>query len=224
VSRNDFSCAVLFSGAGTTARALLDFAAEPHSHYHIDLLVTNNPRAPGIALAAEHAIELLVLPDRRRGESIPRAQWDQRLAQRFSGYKLDLLVLAGFMRILSEPFVREWQGRIVNIHPSLLPKYSGLDTHRRALEGKESEHGFSIHQVTPELDSGPLLAQGRVKVHPADTPVLLQERVQEQERHFYPRVIELIATGRLHCSPERLLFDGNPLPSCGMALCEPDLL
>lgn len=194
------ACAVLFSGVGTTTRALLDYAARPQSPYRIDLLVTNNPDAPGVALAAYYGVELLLLPDRPQGRFMPRELWDAQLGTELATRKPDLLLLAGFMRLLGAQLVQQWQDKILNIHPSLLPKYPGLDTHRRVLEQKDDEHGFSIHLVTPELDAGPLLWQERLRVEATDTPDKLKHRVQQLERHFYPRVVELIALGELQLS------------------------
>ena len=213
-------CGVLFSGQGTTARSLLDYAQSQYSHFQIDFVLTNNPEAPGRAVARDYATDLIVLPDTDQNGRLTRQQWDAQLHDCLQRRKPDLIILAGFMRILSAQFVSCWKGKIVNIHPSLLPKYKGLNTHQRAIEGQEKQHGFSVHLVTPALDAGPILAQGSVAVTPSDTPQTLQQKVQIQERHYFPQVIDLIAQGRLRWSDERVLLDNVSLPAGGIQVCD----
>ena len=133
-------------------------------------------------------------------------------------YAPDTVVLAGFMRILSAVFVRHYAGRLINIHPSLLPKYRGLNTHARALEAGDSEHGCSIHFVTEELDGGPLIAQAPIAVHANDTVDSLSKRVQQREHLLYPQVLQWRAQDRLELTDNGVLLDGKPLPAQGYAL------
>jgi len=140
-----------------------------------------------------------------------REEYDVALQQLIDGYQPDLVVLAGFMRILTDGFVRHYQGRMINIHPSLLPRHKGLNTHTRALEAGDTEHGCSVHYVTPELDGGPVILQASVPVEASDTPESLAQKVHEQEHRIYPRVIEWIARGRVGLKEDTVLFDNQPI-------------
>ncbi|KZZ24464.1 phosphoribosylglycinamide formyltransferase, partial [Alcanivorax sp. HI0083] len=147
-----------------------------------------------------------------------REQFDQAMIEVLTPYAPDTVVLAGFMRILSAVFVRHYAGQLINIHPSLLPKYRGLNTHARALEAGDSEHGCSIHFVTEELDGGPLIAQAPIAVHANDTVDSLSKRVQQREHLLYPQVLQWRAQARLELTDNGVVLDGKPLPAQGYTL------
>jgi phosphoribosylglycinamide formyltransferase-1 len=174
----------------------------------VDAVISDRPGVAGITTAQDlgldtHVVSWKAAPD--------RAAFELGLGQSIDARNPDLVVLAGFMRVLSGPFVERYAGRMLNIHPSLLPKYTGLHTHRRALEAGDSAHGASVHFVTPELDGGPLILQSRVPVKAGDTESTLAARVQATEHVIYPRVVEWIADGRLKWNAGHPLLDGKPL-------------
>ena len=157
------------------------------------LVLSNDPQAGGLARAAERGIATAAVDHRPfKGD---RAAFEAELMKPLLEAEPDIICLAGFMRVLTAGFVAHWQGRMLNIHPSLLPKYKGLDTHARALEAGDAEHGCTVHEVTPELDDGPILGQARVPVLPEDTPEVLAARVLEQEHRLYPAVLRRFAAG-----------------------------
>ncbi len=199
---------VLVSGSGSNLQALIDAVAEGRIRGRIAAVLSNNPQAYGLERARRAGIPTEVVDHR---DFPSRETFDRALAERIDRYRPDLVILAGFMRILTPEFVRHYQGRMLNIHPSLLPKYRGLDTHARALAAGEREHGVSVHFVTPELDGGPVIAQARVPVLPDDTPETLAARVLEREHRLYPLVTSWYTAGRLALDDDRVLFDGRPL-------------
>lgn len=157
------------------------------------LVLSNDPNAGGLARAAERGIATAAVDHRPfKGD---RAAFEAELMKPLLEAKPDIICLAGFMRVLTADFVAHWQGRMLNIHPSLLPKYKGLHTHARALEAGDSEHGCTVHEVTPALDDGPILGQARVPVLPGDTPEVLAARVLVQEHRLYPAVLRRFAAG-----------------------------
>ncbi len=169
--------------------ALLGAAAAPDYPARIVLVATDRPEAAGLALAQKAGVGTLSLDARAMG----RAAFEAALDAELRTHGVELICLAGFMRILSADFVGRWAGRALNIHPSLLPAYKGLDTHARALADGVAEHGCTVHWVTPELDSGGIVAQARVAVAPGDTRETLAARVLEQEHALYPRALSLVA-------------------------------
>lgn len=173
--------AILISGRGSNMQAL----AEQASGYTVALVASDRPDSPGLAWAAAHDIPTFALSPRGIGKPAYEAALDTAL--RAAG--TDLIALAGYMRLLSDAFVARWRGRIVNIHPSLLPKYKGLDTHARAIAAGESRAGCSVHIVTEELDGGEVLGQAEVPIFPSDTPESLAERVLVEEHRLYPQVL-----------------------------------
>lgn len=175
--------AVLLSGRGSNMVALAEAARAPGFPATLALVVSNRPQAEGLATAAALGFETLALP---HGAYPDRAAFDAALSAALRAHAIDLVVLAGFMRILTPGFIRDWEGRILNIHPSLLPKYPGLDTHARALAAGDSEAGCTVHVVTETLDDGPILAQARVPIRPGDTAETLAARVLEAEHRLYP--------------------------------------
>ena len=191
--------AVLISGAGTNMAALLYASRAEACPYQIVLVASNNPAAAGLKLAKAEGVETLVLPH----DGMSRADHDAAMDAAIRGSGAQYVALAGYMRILSPEFVAAWQGRMLNIHPSLLPQYPGLDTHARALAARETRAGCSVHLVTAELDSGPVLGQTEVAILPGDTAETLGQRVLIAEHQLYPRVLaELVAQAT---SPERLV-------------------
>jgi phosphoribosylglycinamide formyltransferase 1 len=177
--------AVLISGSGTNMAALLYAAKNPACPYEIVLVASNNPDAAGLTLAAAEGIATFSHPHK----GMPRAAHDEIMQNAILSAQADYVALAGYMRILSPEFVGQWEGRMLNIHPSLLPKYKGLDTHHRAIEAGDSHAGCSVHLVTAALDDGPVLGQTQVVIIPGDTPETLSARVLIAEHQLYARVL-----------------------------------
>jgi phosphoribosylglycinamide formyltransferase-1 len=184
---------VLISGSGSNLQSIID-ASHNDLPVEIRAVISNRADAYGLTRAEQAGIPTAVLDHRDHPD---RASYDTALRKLIDGYAPQLLVLAGFMRILSDDFVRHYEGRMMNIHPSLLPKYRGLNTHARAIEAGDSEAGCTVHFVTPELDAGPTIIQARVPVLVDDTPETLAARVLEQEHRIYPEAIRRFAEGEL---------------------------
>lgn len=185
------SIVILVSGRGSNMQAIVD-AAIPGGR--IAAVISNRPDASGLAFAAEHGIETAVVDHKAYAD---RAAFDQALAECIDGYRPDLVVLAGFMRVLTDDFVRRYDGRLINIHPSLLPSFPGLHTHRRALEAGVRVHGATVHFVTATLDCGPIIVQAVVPVLPGDDEARLAARVLAQEHRIYPQAVRWFVDGRL---------------------------
>lgn len=177
--------AVFISGAGTIMAALVYASRMRKSPYEVVLVASNNPEAAGLALAGAEGIATFACPHK----GMTREAHDAAMEAAVIEAGADTIVLAGYMRILSDGFVARWEGRMLNIHPSLLPLYKGLDTHARAIEAGDSHAGTSVHLVTPELDGGEVLAQIAVPITPDDTPASLAERVKLAEHQLYPRAV-----------------------------------
>ena len=203
---------VLLSGSGSNLQALIDSSLAADSPVRIRAVVSNRADAYGLQRAQAAGIDTAVL---EHGGFEGREAFDAALVQVIDGFEADLVVLAGFMRILSAEFVRHYQGRLLNIHPSLLPLYKGLHTHRRALEAGDAEHGCSVHFVTEELDGGPLVVQAVVPVAQDDTPQSLAQKVHCQEHQIYPLAVRWFAEGRLRLGEHGALLDGQPLAASG---------
>ncbi|NNF96409.1 MAG: phosphoribosylglycinamide formyltransferase [Halobacteria archaeon] len=199
---------VLISGTGSNLQAIIDAIREQGLQAEVRAVISNNPDAYGLTRARDANIAAEVL-DHRRFPS--REAYDRELQVLIDRYQPDLLVLAGFMRILTEDFVNHYHGRLLNIHPSLLPKYQGLNTHQRVLEAGDNIHGVSVHFVTPELDGGPVILQAEVPVHPGDSADDLAQRIHQQEHVIYPLVIRWFAEKRLALEGETVKFDGKPM-------------
>ncbi|HHH42590.1 MAG TPA: phosphoribosylglycinamide formyltransferase [Gammaproteobacteria bacterium] len=199
---------VLISGRGSNLRAILDAIRNGELPAVVEAVVSNRADAAGLAYAQQQNIDTLALD---AGDYPDRDRYDRALQGLIDCFEPDLVVLAGFMRILTPGFVRHYHHRLINIHPSLLPAFRGLDTHRRALEAGAREHGASVHFVSEELDSGPVFLQVRVPVLGDDTPATLAERVLQQEHRLYPLAIRWLAEGRIRWQDEQLLFDDRPL-------------
>ena len=201
---------VLISGSGSNLQALIDTQSD--TGIRIAAVISNKAGVLGLKRAMEAGIPAEVL-DHKNFES--REQFDQALMNRIDGYSPKLVVLAGFMRILTPEFTRHYKQRLLNIHPSLLPKYKGLHTHQRALEAGDTEHGVTVHFVTGELDGGPPVIQARIPVKSNDTEESLQKRVLTQEHIIYPVAVGWFAAGRLRLEDNKALLDGTPLPDQG---------
>lgn len=184
--------AILISGGGSNMRKLVESMTGDHPARAV-LVASNDPKAGGLAFAADQGIKTAAVDHIPYGKD--RAAFEAALSEPLEAAAPDILCLAGFMRVLTEGFVRRWQGRMLNIHPSLLPKYKGLRTHARALEAGDKEHGCTVHEVTPVLDDGPILGQARIAVEANDTPETLAARVLVQEHLLYPAVLRRFATG-----------------------------
>lgn len=180
----------------------------------VAVVIADDPAAGGIARAQSLGIATRIVDRRgfKRDGRADREAFEASLAATIDEYRPDFVILAGFMRVLSASFVGRYQGRMLNIHPSLLPRHKGLDTHARALAAGDAEHGASIHFVTAELDGGPVIAQAIVPVAPGDDVVSLSGRVHAVEHKLYPMVIEWLATGRLEWNGGHPALDGEPLP------------
>ncbi|WP_088328449.1 phosphoribosylglycinamide formyltransferase [Lacimicrobium sp. SS2-24] len=208
------SIVVLISGNGTNLQSLIDAINNQQIDGRISAVISNQADAYGLTRAAEAGITRAVLSHKGFAD---RQSYDAALMAEIDRFSPDLVVLAGFMRILSEDFVAHYQGRMLNIHPSLLPKYKGLHTHRRALEAKDSEHGASVHFVTPELDGGPVVLQAKVPVFEGDTEQELSERVRQQELCIYPLVVKWFCTDRLALKDGQVFLDNQKVPAQGYA-------
>lgn len=184
--------AILISGGGSNMVTLVESMTGDHPARPC-LVLANDPAAGGLAKAKALGVPTAVVDHRPFGRD--RAAFEAELSRVLESHSPDILCLAGFMRVLTPDFVTRWQGRMLNIHPSLLPKYPGLHTHARALEAGDVEAGCSVHEVTAELDGGPILGQARVPVLPGDTPDSLAARVLVQEHRLYPMVLRRFALG-----------------------------
>ncbi|UYY58991.1 phosphoribosylglycinamide formyltransferase [Sphingomonas sp. S2-65] len=176
---------ILISGRGSNMASLVEASRTNDSPYEVVLVASDKPDAAGLEWAAERGIPIFA----QSPKGMPKAEYEAAIDSALRKAGVEAIALAGYMRLLSDAFVGRWQGRIVNIHPSLLPKYKGLDTHSRALEAGDTVAGCSVHIVTEELDAGELLGQAEVPVLPGDTPHSLAVRVLEQEHLLYPRVV-----------------------------------
>lgn len=180
--------AILISGAGSNMAALIGAARRPESAYSVALVMSNNPEAGGLALAAAQGVDTIAVDHRPFGKD--RAAHEAAVQSELGRWQVEVVALAGYMRLLTPWLVRRWQGRILNIHPSLLPLYPGLDTHARAIAAGDAEAGCTVHLVTDGLDEGPILDQARVPVLPDDTPETLAQRVLTAEHALYPAVLD----------------------------------
>jgi len=205
----DLPVVVLISGSGSNLQALIDASAGGQP-FRIRGVISNRPGVRGLQRADAAGIPTQIVD---HTEFADRDSFDAALAEAIGAFTPKLVVLAGFMRILTNGFVKRFAGRMINIHPSLLPAFQGLHTHRRALQAGVSEHGASVHFVTAELDGGPIVAQARVPVNAGDTESLLAARVLEREHELLPQVVSWFARGQLLMRDGEVWFDGEPLPA-----------
>ncbi|PTS82921.1 phosphoribosylglycinamide formyltransferase [Pseudomonas sp. HMWF032] len=206
---------VLISGSGSNLQALIDSIAHDGNPARIAAVISNRADAYGLERATQAGIATAVL-DHKQFDG--REAFDAALVEAIDAFDPQLVVLAGFMRILTPAFVSHYTGRLLNIHPSLLPKYKGLHTHQRALEAGDSEHGCSVHFVSEELDGGPLVVQAVVPVQSDDSPTSLAQRVHEQEHVIYPLAVRWFAEGRLQLAAQGAMLDEQLLPSTGQLI------
>ena len=201
--------AVLISGRGSNLAALIDASARPGASAAICLVISNRPEAAGLEHARAAGIPVATVDHRRFAG---REEFDRVLSHALEERQIELVCLAGFMRVLSNWFVERWRDRLLNIHPSLLPAFPGLDTHRRALAAGVRFSGCTVHLVRAEVDAGPILVQGVVPVRQEDTPETLAARVLRAEHRCYPAALDLVASGRVRVVDERAVIDHAVTP------------
>ena len=206
--------AVLISGRGSNLGALINASQQGQLGGELVLVLSNRPDAAGLALAAQAGIETAVIDHNAFAD---RATFDTALVARLREANLDLICLAGFMRILTPVFTDAFHGQVLNVHPSLLPDYPGLHTHQRAIDAGDSRGGASVHYVTGELDGGPVVLQASVPIVPDDTAVQLAARVLQVEHHIFPMAAQWHLSGRLALQNGQAVLDGKPLPERGAA-------
>lgn len=202
------SFVVLISGSGTNLQAIIDAVNNGRIDAVISAVISNRADAKGLQRARQAQIETVVVDQKEHQD---RAAYDRALVSIIDTFAPDLVVLAGFMRILSDEFISHYEHRILNIHPSLLPEFKGLHTHRRALQAAKQVHGASVHFVSNELDSGPIVIQAEIPVLKNDTEESLAQRVLQQEHVIYPVAIALFVDGRLETNGNHVLLDGKVL-------------
>jgi len=207
-AQNPCSLVVLISGNGSNLQAIIDATTANKIPARVVAVISNRADAHGLERARQAGIATAVLDNK---DQPSREAYDQALQRLVDSYKPDLLILAGFMRILTPALVQHYHGRMLNIHPSLLPRHRGLHTHRSVLESGDSEHGASVHFVTAELDSGPVVLQATIPVHTTDTESELAARVLEQEHRIYPLAIGWFAQNRLKCEQDCVTLDDKTL-------------
>lgn len=206
---------ILISGSGSNMVAIADAVAKGDIDAEVAAVISNKPEAAGIQKAKDRDIETQIVNHK---DFANREDFDMALMQQIDEYQPDLVVLAGFMRILTPAFVINYHGRMLNIHPSLLPKYQGLDTHQRALDAGDEQHGVTVHFVTEELDGGPNVIQAIVPIYDGDDATSLQQRVHTQEHIIYPIAVKWFVSGRLSMKGNSALFDNTELPASGLPL------
>jgi phosphoribosylglycinamide formyltransferase 1 len=206
---------VLISGSGSNLQALIDGVATGDLPVEIAAVISNRPGVLGLERAARANIPAEVLDHKTYTH---RESFDRALMEKIDSYKPDLIVLAGFMRILTAEFTQHYQGKMLNIHPSLLPKFQGLHTHQRAIEAGETRHGVTVHFVTAELDGGPAIVQASVPIVEGDDETSLAKRVQRQEHVIYPLAVKWFAEGDLRMIDGKCVLKGEPLSSSGFQI------
>lgn len=205
------SVVVLISGSGSNLQALLNHFQDNES-VTISAVISNKADAFGLQRAARAGVPTQVLSHRDYSD---RLAFDQALIQVIDQYQPDLVVLAGFMRILTPEFTQHYQQRLMNIHPSLLPKYKGLDTHQRVLEAGDTEHGCSVHFVTEHLDGGPVIIQASIAIEADDNVDSLAQKIHQLEHQIYPLAVQWFAEGRLQLANNTVVLDGHVLSNTG---------
>ena len=208
------SIVVLISGSGSNLQAIIDACSSGFIPGKVSAVIANKANAYGLVRANEAGISTQVLSHKNYAS---REKYDIALMDAIDQHQPDLVVLAGFMRILSPAFVQHFSGRLLNVHPSLLPKYQGLDTHQRAIDAGDTEHGCSVHFVTEQLDGGPVILQAKVPLFNDDDATSLAERVHEQEHRVYPLVVRWFCQNRLQQQADQAWLDGNVLAANGYA-------
>jgi phosphoribosylglycinamide formyltransferase-1 len=200
--------AILISGRGSNMVALIEAAREPDYPAEIVVVISNDPAADGLKRAAAAGIRTAVVDHKSFGKD--REAFERALHAKLQADDIEIVCLAGFMRLLTPWFVRQWEGRLLNIHPALLPDFKGLDTHARALAAGARQHGATVHFVVPEMDAGPIVAQAAVPVLADDTEASLAARVLAVEHRIYPQALRWVAEGRVRIADGHCLIDGKP--------------
>ncbi len=203
--------AVLISGRGSNMAALIEAAKAKDYPAEIALVVSNRPEASGLLVARAAGIATEIVDHTEFGGD--RNRFEGEIQALLEKYRIDIVCLAGFMRLLTANFLEKWQQRILNIHPALLPDFKGLDTHRRVLDAGTKIHGATVHFVVPEMDSGPIIAQGAITVRPDDSEEALAIRVLKVEHCIYPLALKLVAEGRVQIKNNRASIDGVLVPN-----------
>ncbi len=208
MSEQPLPIVVLISGNGSNLQAIIDAIQHQALPVEIRAVISSNPLAPGLQQAQKAGIPTQALDHKTFAN---RLTFDAALQSVIDNFDPELVVLAGFMRVLGTKFVAHYEGRMLNIHPSLLPAFTGLNTHQRALDAAAMEHGASVHFVTSELDGGPVIIQARVPILPNDNTTTLAQRVLKAEHHIYPLAIRWFAEGRLQLAQGKIMLDKMPL-------------
>jgi len=204
---------ILVSGNGSNAQAIIDACKSQRINGEVLAIISNKDDAYALQRARSHNIDAIALSHKNYPD---RESFDQALLKKVKHYQPDLVVLAGFMRILSPPFVHALAGKLLNIHPSLLPKYPGLNTHQRALDNRDEKHGCSVHFVTTELDGGPVVLQGLIDIVEQDTAQTLAARLAQTEWKIYTKVVEWFCNDRLGLKDDTVILDNKTLPKGGI--------
>lgn len=204
---------ILISGRGSNMQAIHQAVLNEALPISIDAVISNQAGAAGLDYASRHGLQTIVVPHQNYPS---REDFDMALMQEIDKFRPRLVILAGFMRILSAQFVNHYLGRLINIHPALLPDFPGLNTHRRALQAGVQRHGASVHYVTPEVDGGPVIVQGSVEVLVDETPESLQSRVLQIEHQIFPLAIRWIAEGKVTFENNHACFNAEPLATGGV--------
>jgi len=208
VTKSTCKIAVLISGGGSNLQSIINHIEQDHINASIACVISNKSDAYGLQRAELANIPTHVIDHKNHAK---REDFEMELVKALEVYNIKLIILAGFMRILSPTFINQYQGNILNIHPSLLPKHTGLHTHARALEAGDTEHGCSVHFVTADLDEGPLIIQAKVKVEKSDSPEALAARVLEKEHIIYPLAVKWFCEQRLRLENGKAHLDNTPL-------------
>ena len=198
--------AIFISGRGSNMVALLEAASAASFPAEVAMVFSNVPEAPGLAKAEEAGIATKAMDHKAFAG---RAEFEAEIQKELDAASIQLICLAGFMRLLTDPFVSAWHNRMINIHPSLLPAYKGLDTHRRVIRDGGRMHGCTVHYVRPQMDQGPIIAQAAVPVHADDTDETLAARVLSAEHQLYPMALEMVANGTVRVAGEKVRFEGK---------------
>ena len=213
--------AIMISGRGSNMAALIEAASDPAFPAEIVGVISDQPEAPGLVIASQRKITARAIP---RADFAGKEAHDAAIDGALEALGAEIVALAGYMRLLTPGFAAKWQSRLINIHPALLPSLKGLDTHRRALEAGVRLHGCTVHFVTPEVDSGPIIAQAAVPVLSSDTEEALAARVLKVEHQLYPLALRLVADGRVRMEDGRAVFDlGQGSERASASLIAPDL-
>lgn len=212
---NNLSLVILISGNGSNLQAIIDEVENNDLPVSIKAVISNQPDAYGLTRAKNHNLPAITIDHK---DFLDRESFDKKLKQEIGRHKPDYIILAGFMRILSDDFVSHFHQKIINIHPSLLPKYPGLNTHKKVLAANDKQHGSTIHIVTEKLDSGPIILQSVIPVMPDDSPESLKQKVQAKEYLIYPLAIKWLAEGRITFENNNVFLNGELLPECGVQM------